>query len=181
MGFLDKIAVWLEKYLLPIAGAISRQRHLAAMRDGFIALLPIAMMGAFVTMFNHVIFTEWSLIGEQLNKMSWYASSVQPFLNTYISPVMGQVWWGTLALGVVFSIFTIAYHLGESYEVDGLSTGLVATVSYLTLLPQSASETAGWGTLSWTSFNSSSIFTGLLTAILVAEIFSRVTDRKSVV
>jgi len=177
MGFLDKIATWLEKHLLPIAGKIGRQRHLAAMRDGFIALLPIAMMGSIVVMFNSVLFTEGSLIGEQLNKISWYASSIQPLLNTFVTPVLGQIWWGTLALGVIFSVFTISYHLGESYEVDGLSTGLVATVSYLTLLPQSASEAAGWGTLSWTSFNSSAIFTGLLTAIIVTEIFSRVTKK----
>lgn len=177
MGFLDSLAAWLEKHLLPIAGKIGRQKHLASMRDGFIAILPMVMMGAVVTMLNHVFFQDGSLIGEQLNKMGWYASGIQPFLNTYIIPVMGQIWWGTLALGVIFSVFTISYHLGQAYEVDGLSSGIVATVCYLTLLPQAASEAAGWGTLSWTSFNSSAVFTGLITAMVATEIFRRITKK----
>lgn len=42
---LTKVSNWLEKHLLPIADKISSQRHLMAMRDGFIAILPIGMTG----------------------------------------------------------------------------------------------------------------------------------------
>ncbi|MBL4936245.1 PTS sugar transporter subunit IIC [Clostridium sp. YIM B02515] len=191
MGFLDKLAAWLEKHFLPIAGAIGRQKHLAAMRDGFIAILPMTMMGALVVMLNNVLFNADSLFGKALNKMGWYADSVQPFLAKYIIPVMSQIWWGTLALGVIFSVFTISYNLAKNYEVDGLSAGVIATVSYLTLLPQTGkielakdiAEKAGvkavegWGLLSWTSFNSSAVFTGLITAILATEIYRLVIKK----
>lgn len=177
MGFLDTLAAWLERHFLPIAGKIGRQKHLAAMRDGFIAIFPMVMMGAIVTMFNHVLFTEASLFGEQLNKLEWYSQNIQPLLGRYIIPVMGQIWWGTLALGVIFSVWTISYFLGESYGVDGLSAGIVSTVCYLILLPQMASDAAGWGTLSWTSFNSSAVFTGLITAMIATEIFRLVIKK----
>ena len=101
-------------------------------------------MGALVTLFNNVFFNADSLIGEKLNELGWYADNIQPFLAKYLIPVFSQIWWGTLALGVIFSVFTISYNLAKSYEVDGLSVGVIATVSYLTLLPQSASEAAGW-------------------------------------
>jgi PTS system cellobiose-specific IIC component len=191
MRFLDGLAAWLEKHLLPVAGAISRQKHLAAMRDGFIAIMPMTLMGALVVMFNNVLFNADSLFGKLLNKMGWYANSVQPFLAKYIIPVMGQIWWGTLALGVIFSVFTIAYNLAKNYEVDGLTSGVIAAVCYMTLLPQSgkielAADLAakagvksveGWGLISWTSFNSSAVFTGILTAIIATEIYRRVVKK----
>lgn len=191
MGFLDKFAAWLEKHFLPIASAIGRQKHLAAMRDGFIAILPMTMMGAIVTLFNNVLFRPDSLIGKELIKMGWYKDSIQPVLDKYIIPVMGQIWWGTLALGVIFSVFTISYNLAKSYGVDGLSAGVIATVSYLTLLPQTAKITLapelaqkagvefveGWGLLSWTSFNSSAVFTGLIAAMLATELYRLVVKK----
>lgn len=191
MGFLDRLAAWLEKHFLPVAGAIGRQKHLAAMRDGFIAILPMTMMGAIVVMLNNVLFNADSLFGKSLNKMGWYADSVQPFLAKYIIPVMGQIWWGTLALGVIFSVFTISYNLAKNYDVDGLTAGVIAAVCYMTLLPQTlkvelakeVAEKAGvktaeyFGLLSWTSFNSSAVFTGIITAILATEIYRRVIQK----
>lgn len=191
MGFLDRLAAWLEKHFLPIAGAIGRQKHLAAMRDGFIAILPMTMMGAIVTMFNWVIFRPDSLFGEKLNKLAGYKGSVQPWLDKFILPVTGQIWWGTLALGVIFSVFTISYNLAKNYEVDGLTAGVIATVCYMTLLPQTAKielaadvaqkagikAVEGWGLLSWTSFNSSAVFTGIITAIIATEIYRRVIQK----
>lgn len=174
---MDKFASMLEKFLMPIANAVGRQKHLAAMRDGFIAILPMTLVGATVTMLNWVLVRPDSLLGGFMAKYEWYATSVQPFLDKTFLAVFGQVWWGTLALGVIFSVFTISYNLARSYEVDGLSAGVVATVCYLTLLPQAASAEAGWGTLSWNSFNSSAIFAGLITAFVATEIFRFVTQR----
>lgn len=174
---MDKFASLLERFLMPVANAISKQKHLSAMRDGFIAILPVTLVGATVTMLNWVIVRSDSLFGGFMGKFDWYASNVQPFLDKTLLSVFGQVWWGTLALGVIFSVFTISYNLAKSYEVDGLSAGVVATVCYLTLLPQSASAEAGWGTLSWNSFNSSAIFTGLITAFIATEIFRFVTQK----
>ena len=33
-GLLTKMTLFLEKYLMPIAGKIAEQKHLGAMRDG---------------------------------------------------------------------------------------------------------------------------------------------------
>ncbi len=178
---MDKIAKWLEVTLMPIANFAARQKHLSAMKDGFIATLPVTMVGATVVMFNDVFLKSTSLFGEMLNGNAWYAANVQPILDQTLIAVFGQIWWGTLALGIIFSVFTISYKLAQSYNKDGLSAGVISTVCYLTLLPQSASEAAGWGTLSWQSFNSSAIFAGLLTAFIATEIFVFVTNKNWVI
>ena len=94
MNLMDRIAAWLEKNLLPVASAIGRQKHLLAMRDGFVAIFPMTMMGALVTLFNNVFFNADSLIGEKLNELGWYADNIQPFLAKYLIPVFSQIWWG---------------------------------------------------------------------------------------
>ncbi|MEG0328537.1 MAG: PTS transporter subunit EIIC [Erysipelothrix sp.] len=175
-NIMEKFASWLEEHFLPIASAIGNQRHLVALRDGFIATMPVSMSGALVVMFKEVIFTSESLFGTMLNKLSFYAENIQPVLDRTLVPVLEQMWWGTLALGIIFSVFTIAYKLAEHYKQDALSAGVLAVVSYLILLPQ-AVEGGEWGTISWTSFNSEAIFTGLIVAMVSTEIFNWVVNK----
>ena len=166
---MDGISKWLEKHMLPIANKVGSQRHLSAIKNGFIATMPIALVGAMAVMLNNVFLNSTSLVGEQLNKMSFYAESIQPFLYRTLVPVFGQLWWATIAMAVVFSTFTIAYSLAKEHDEDGLAAGVIAMAAYLSLIPQSLE--AGWGLISWTSFNSSAIFAGLITALCASELF----------
>ena len=166
---MDGISRWLEKHMLPIANKVGSQRHLSAIKNGFIATMPIALVGAMAVMLNNVFLNSDSLIGEQLNKMSFYENTIQPFLGRTLIPVFGQLWWATIAMAVVFSTFTIAYSLAKEHNEDGLAAGVIAMGAYLALIPQVTE--AGWGWISWTSFNSSAIFAGLITALCAAELF----------
>jgi len=167
---MDGISRWLEKHMLPIANKIGSQRHLSAVKNGFIATMPIALVGALSVMFNQVFLQSWSLVGELLNRMSFYANIIQPFWERTLIPIFGQLWWATIAMAVLFSTFTIAYNFAKEQDEDGLAAGVVAISAYLTLVPQ-ATEAGGWGTISWTFFNSSAVFAGLITALVSAELF----------
>lgn len=158
-SILNNLANWLEIHFLPIAGKISNQRHLAAVKDGFIATMPISMVGAISVMFKEVVLSSESLVGSWMNSIDFYANTIQPIIDVTLVPLLGQIWWGTLALSVVFSIFTIAYNFTTNYKEDGVSAGIVAVACYLTLLPQQV-EGADWGTISWVSFSSEAVFCG---------------------
>ena len=173
---LNKFSNWLEKAILPVAEVLGRQRHLGALRDGIITLMPVTMVGAIVVLLKDVILTADSLAGTKLNSITFYAEVIQPVLDKTILPVLNQMWWGTLALGIIFTVFTISYNLAGFYNVDKLSAGVIATVSYLILTPQ-AVEGAPWGTLSWTYFNSEAMFTGIIVAFLSTEIFRWVVQK----
>ncbi|MGL6184985.1 MAG: PTS sugar transporter subunit IIC [Clostridium chrysemydis] len=137
MKFMDKFAAWLEKVMMPIASKLGSQKHLAALRDGFIAYLPISLIGAVGTMMLNVLLKPDSLVGRELMKIEAYKTSVFPFLEKYVNPVFNQMWWATLAMTTIYLVITIAYAYGRSQEVDPLATAIVALGAYLAMVPDS--------------------------------------------
>ena len=168
---VNRFAAMLEKYVMPVAAFTAKQRHLCALRDGFIATVPISMVGSIVVMLKEVVFLEWSIVGEKLNTIPYYHESIQPILDKTIIAVLNQIWWGTLALGIIFSVFSISYCLARINEVEAVSAGLISTVAYLILTPQSYGD-AGFGTMSWTYFNSEALFTGMIVAFTATELYT---------
>ena len=168
---VNRFAGVLEKYLMPLAAFTAGQRHLCALRDGFIATVPISMVGSIVIMLKEVLFLEWSIIGEKLNKIPFYHESIQPMLDKTVISVLNQIWWGTLALGIIFSVFSISYCLAKTNKVDKVSAGLISTVAYLILTPQSYGD-GGFGSMSWTYFNSEALFTGMIVAFTATELYT---------
>ena len=51
---MQKFIAFMEKYLVPIAGRIGSQRHLVAIRDGFIAVMPLILVGSFAVLINNL-------------------------------------------------------------------------------------------------------------------------------
>ena len=47
---------WMETHFMPMAAKIGSQRHLIAIRDGFIAIMPVTMVGSIAVLLN-VFFT----------------------------------------------------------------------------------------------------------------------------
>ena len=43
---------WMEQHFMPIAAKIANQRHLIAIRDGFIAIMPVTMVGSIAVLLN---------------------------------------------------------------------------------------------------------------------------------
>ena len=59
---MEKFIKWMEENFIPIATKIGSQRHLVAIRDGFIALMPLIMAGSLAVLLNNVFLTESSLV-----------------------------------------------------------------------------------------------------------------------
>ena len=188
MKFMDKLSATLEKYLMPVASFIGGQKHLIAMRDGFIASLTVSMTGALATMFNNVLFNSTSLFGKHLNNIGGYKDSVQPILDKYVIPCMGQIWWGTLAIISLFLLITIAYSLATSYEVDGLAAAVISFASYFVLTRDSVmgvfvkTETGefvegAWGNINWGVTNSNAMFACIIVALVSTQLFVTFTKK----
>ncbi len=48
---------FVENYISPIAGRISSQRHVMAIRDGFISAMPFMIVGSFLLVFAYPPFS----------------------------------------------------------------------------------------------------------------------------
>ena len=149
---------WMEKHFVPIAAKIGSQKFLVAIRDAFIAIMPITMAGAFSTLLN-VFFrdlpTEWGWTG--------FVEAMQPVIT-----VNGNVWWGTLAILSMCFVFALGYQLSKVYRTPPLAGGLIAFASFIAVTPQSIEVTSeagevisAWGNLNWTLLDARGLFTAL--------------------
>ncbi|HWR60131.1 MAG TPA: PTS sugar transporter subunit IIC [Clostridia bacterium] len=149
---------FMEKYFVPVAGRIGSQRHLVAVRDGFVSIMPLILAGSVAVLLNNTLF-------------SWI-----PALGA-LTGINGNVWWGTFAIMTLVVVFSIGYNLAKSYSVDGLAAGLVAVASFITVTPQAHGE-AGWGYIHWGYLNATGLFTGIIVALISTEIFVKLMKKK---
>ena len=121
---------WMELHFMPIAEKIANQRHLIAIRDGFIAIMPVTMVGSIAVLLN-VFFRD--LPNEWFGEGNAFVSAMTPLIS-----VNGNVYFGSIViLGMAFTI-SFGYHLAKSYDVNPIAGGVIAFSSVVTCMNQSA-------------------------------------------
>ncbi|MCP1110859.1 PTS system cellobiose-specific IIC component [Lachnospiraceae bacterium PF1-21] len=164
-SFIDKFSA--------VAGRIGQQRHLGAVRDGFVSLMPLMIVGSLVTLINNLPIGRNTLLKEKLAEIPGLA---------WITTINGNVWWGTFGMISLFSVMAIAYYLAKSYEGNALSAALVSLAAYLSAVPQMAfitteagEEVAGWGFINYRYTNAQGLIVGVIIALIGTEIFVRLS------
>src|SRR5690625_1368416 len=102
--------------IIEIAGRIGAQRHLVAIRYGFVAVMPLVIIGSLCILVNNFPplgkfeFVEWmnGIFGDG----NWQA-------------IGGSIWNGTFAVLGLLIAFSIAYNLAISYNIDDLLASLI--------------------------------------------------------
>lgn len=126
---MKKFTDWMEIKFVAIAAKIGSQKHLVAIRDSFIATMPITMAGSIAVLLN-ALFRD---IPGSYN-MPWISETF-----SWLIGINGYVWWGTLAVLSVALSFSIGYHFSRAYDVNPVAGGLVAFSAFVITLPQVAS------------------------------------------
>ncbi|MBU8566590.1 PTS sugar transporter subunit IIC [Virgibacillus pantothenticus] len=153
----------MQKFI-EIAGRIGSQRHLVAVRDGFVAIMPLIIVGSLAILINNFPpfgafnFVEWmnGIFGEG----NWQA-------------VGGSIWNGTFAILGLLVTFSIAFNLAKSYEVDGLAAGLIAGAGFIMLVPVTSDGGLDMGWL-----GTQGLFVGIILALVVTELFRTLITSK---
>ncbi|MFD1452269.1 MULTISPECIES: PTS sugar transporter subunit IIC [Oceanobacillus] len=147
---------FMQKFI-EIAGRIGSQRHLVAIRDGFVATMPLIIIGSLAVLINNFpAFGSFSIV-DILNNI---------FGEGNWQTVGGSIWNATFAVIGLLISFTIAYNLAKSYEVDGLSAGLISIASYIMLVP--VTEDFGLN-MNW--LGTQGLFVAIIVALIVTELF----------
>lgn len=127
---MNKFMNWMEEHFMPVAARIGSQRHLVAIRDGFISIMPITMVGSIAVLLN-VFFRD--LPNTWFGEGNAFVASM-----TNLIAVNGNVYFGSIViLGMVFT-FALGYHLAKSYDVNPVAGGVIAFASVVTCMNQSA-------------------------------------------
>ncbi|MGL4521141.1 MAG: PTS sugar transporter subunit IIC [Bacilli bacterium] len=161
-NFTDKIA----ELLMPIAQKFASQRHLVAIRDGFISIMPIVLIASFYIFLNNVI----------LDPTNGFLKSFGDFGQ--FKDIGMQVYYGTLGIMSILLAFTVSYKLAEGYGKEGLIPGVMGVATLVTMFPlvqtvggDAAVEVSGMFSEVHTS--ATGLFVGILAAILGTELFLR--------
>ncbi|MDR1550650.1 MAG: PTS sugar transporter subunit IIC [Hungatella sp.] len=130
---MNAIVSFIERKFLPIAAVIGSQKHLLALRDAFISLMPLTMAGSIAVLLN-------ALLRDIPNTYLGTGNGITTFpLVSCIISLNGIVWAGTLAVMGIMLAITLGYTLAKTYNVSKVSGAIVSLAAYLMGLPQSAS------------------------------------------
>lgn len=166
----------LENLILPVAVKLGKQVHVNAIKNGFIRLLPLTLVGALFVLINNVFlnFGEgsffWSL-GVRLDAET--IATLDGLKNTGSS-----VYNGTLGIMSLLTPFFIGMALAEERKVDSLAAGLLSIAAFMTLTPFHVGDVAAIGT-NW--LGGTNIISGIIIGLVVAEMFAFITKKKWVI
>lgn len=171
---MDKFMAFMDKYIIPIAAKIGAQRHLVAVRDAFIAMIPITMVGALATLVNNLPFEGYTNLMIKIFGEDW-------------KTLGGDIWWGSMATMAVFLVIGVAYFLAKSYEEDGLQAGLIAASVFFITIPQIATipteagvVVEGWGFMNYAYLGTTALFTAIVIGVFTTEVFVRLSRVKQI-
>ena len=159
-NWADRMTEWMEK-LAPLFD----QPHLASVRDGLAALMPLLIIGAF------------SLLAVQFPIQGWldYLDSNPALTGKIYAPF--NICFGLLSL---FASVTIAYGLSRRRGLEPLMPSMMALLAFVTI----TSPILGmWGEegLPGTYFDNSGLFTAIIVSLLVVEIYNFFVQRNLII
>lgn len=123
---------FLEEKFIPLASKIGSQRHLVAIRDAFVGIMPLTIVGAVAVLINniHGIFADNGLNIPAIQQ--GYANFIT---STGIKDAMTAVNKGSINMMAVLLVVTLGYNMARGLNGDGIATSVVALTCYLGLAP----------------------------------------------
>lgn len=163
---MNKIQKFLETKLLPFASKLAGQRHLAAIRDGFISFMPFLIIGSIF-----IIIQDFPAPGWQELQVKLFGESFNQFI---ILPK--RVTYDIMSIYVVAAI---SYKLAQSYKIDALSSAMLGIASFVLLSPITTTiDVNGTATVvskvitvgGW--YGTNGILVAIITALVSTEVFN---------
>ncbi|MDU7215121.1 PTS sugar transporter subunit IIC [Clostridium sp.] len=148
----------LSNLLLPIAEKLSKNRYLSAIRDGFIAIMPLVITSSLFTLINCVFVGE----GNYLDK--WFGTPCSGFAQ--VGNVVGSA---SMSVMAILLVFTTSKALAREYKINTSIAGSTAVVCFLCLTPFVADGTIG-EYLTTYYLGAAGMFTAFISALLSVEV-----------
>lgn len=117
--------------LLVVANVFASQKHILAIRDSFITLMPATIIASFWVLVNNLLLSPTNGV---LKNVPWL---------TNLSAIGGQVYNATLGVFAILIAFLIGYNLATSYkDRDPLFAGIFSVIAFFIMLPATLKVTA---------------------------------------
>ena len=179
-----------ERIMMPLAGRISSNKYLLAMRDSFSMLLPFIIVGSFFGIMEWVVLDPWGTImgengmnlGATLTGLTGDAYKASGFVAT-LQALQGlcnnvvTVGFGCFSFLLVGAF---AYRLAQIWGGDPFSTALTAFGAFIIVTPQQIIGKAGdrMGAFSLDYFGNKAVLTAIIVATVTAWLFVKLSKNE---
>ncbi|WP_195599040.1 PTS sugar transporter subunit IIC [Longibaculum muris] len=156
----------LEKVLVPIAEKLSKQRHLAAVRDAMGILIPLTIIGGFAILLAQPPVNPETMRGTNFFYqflLAWYDWS---HANSAILMIPYNLTLGAISLYVVGAV---AYRLSGSYQLPKLESAFTAILTFLAIAAAPIALENGTF-MNMSNLGAGGMFTAIIVALLTVEI-----------
>lgn len=157
----------LEKFLMPVANALSKNKILSAIRDGFLITVPITIVGSIFLLISNF-------------PLSGYMEFMNGIFGAGWDAYLGRVTAISFDCIALLGVLSIGYCYSREKGLDNKIAGaVVALVSFLIITPQfsmveveGVAEAIKVSGFKFTFFGTAGMFLSMLTAIVSVEIFA---------
>ena len=165
---------FLEEKFVPLAAKVGSQKHLVAIRNGFVVAMPATIAGAIAVLLNNFA----GVFGEKgLNMVAIQNGWNTVLQTTGLGQICKYVEAGTINVLTVLVLSMIAYNMAKANDGDAKATSVVALASYLAPASIISGE-LGKG-LDVTVLKSTGLFVGMICALVIGEVFPRLSKMKA--
>lgn len=159
----------ISQKLMPVAAKLAANRYIGAVRDGYIALMPLIITASLFTLINSVILGENGLCNMLFGN---------PF--TEAQQLGAAVSSATMSVLALMLAFTIGKVLAGTYELDTSIAGTTAVACLLCLTPFSTDDTLG-EIVATSYLGSTGMFTSIIVALLSIELLRFLSSVKALI
>ena len=165
---MEKFINWLEKNLMPIANKIAKQRHLMAIRDTFMTILPPLFFGAIVAVIN---------AGADFDATNAFFAAWKNFA-TNNSMILGWLNLITMSLMSLYVCIGIAYYLCKRYGIYAYMPVLTSVAGFIMLASYPQELSYGNALVQITYWDGKGILVALFVSIMTVEVYKYMSERK---
>lgn len=164
----------MEKFtekLTDIAAVFENNKHLMVIKNAFVGIMGLIIVGSFATLFNAILCSTTTGLA-RFSAFSWLAN---------LSGVFSVINNATMNFMAVMIAVLMGFLYGKKNKVNEITSAMVCLVSFLCVSPMFTEVTVGETvqTVSkvfpFSSVNAEGLFAAMVISILASEIFYRLT------
>lgn len=168
----EKFNEFMQSKFLPVAGRISQQRHLVALRDSFMITMPLVIIGSIF-----LLIANFPIPG--------YADFMQGIFGDSWSKYLSMPFDVTIAIMALFNCFALSYSLAKEYKITGAVTGVLSVAVFMLMTPFEINFTPAGSTTSFVVsgiptnwMGSQGMFVAIICAFAVTELYRVLSTKK---
>lgn len=162
---MTKMMTCLEDKMGPIAQFLDENRYLSAIKNAFIAIMPLLIVGSFFILFAYLPIEVYTSGMESLFGPSWQNLLLAPYNITMNAMTL-------------YLVIVMASQLAKAYQLDKMGASFAALASFLLVTPlyPLADDSLGQG-VAFNNLGVNGLFVGIIVSLLAVEILRFVDQR----